>query len=108
MKRTRTQLIPQGNQAETIEQNLAKLSSLWIKISDNKWALNGISRDSSRIFLKNLKKRQVFDAMIRASKKYPENTEEDAIQRFKYFCRICWEQISRRKSPIIKIIERSN
>ena len=104
MKRTKlTSILPSEiNQEQSTDSLLPKLCSFWAKLSNNEWSLSDVGLDCLKIFIKNLRPKHIYEAMKKAEKKFPGNEKENIDQRFKYFCGICWNIISKRKPSNIK------
>jgi len=91
--------MPKEREVDHIE----KLSTIWAELAGGNWVLSSKSKETLARFLQYLEPSDIYEALIIASEKLPENSEDELNQRFKYFCGICWTLIKGQKPSIIKV-----
>jgi len=83
--------------------HVEKLNTIWSELTGDVFELSDSGKNSLRNFLKYLPPSDVYEIMIMASERIPENTEDGVNQRFRYFCGVCWNTIKGGSRAIIKV-----
>ena len=83
--------------------HVEKLNTIWSELTGDVFELSDSGKNSLRNFLKYLKAADIYEIMIMASERIPENTEDRVNQRFRYFCGVCWNTIKGGSRAIIKV-----
>ena len=78
------------------QDHFSKLVSIWEELTDFKFTLSEIGRESLHNFLKRLPPEDIYEAMVIAADRIPT---EKIQERFKYFCGVCWTRIKNDNEP---------
>ena len=88
---------------ETERNEVEDLSIIWGDLANHQWELTPKGKATLGNFLRYLEPYEIYEAMIIASEKFPENTQDIITQRFRYFCGICWNRIKGGNRDMVEV-----